>query len=80
MNKIGYIKYKIFKLKKPEITNSYFSELIRTKKQDYLIKIIKQSGIKVEELDINWDYISKNDKLNTNFIIFFKDFINFNLY
>ena len=80
MNKTGFLKYKVLKFKKPFITESFFSEKIRTNKQDKLIKTIKQLGVNVSELNINWEYISEHDRLNTNFIEFFKDYIDFDLY
>ena len=77
MNKTGFIKYKIFRMKKPIITEGEFCEKIRTGKQKELVKKIKQTGIDVCNLDINWEYISEQDKLRTCFIEFFKDFIDF---
>jgi len=78
MNKLGFIKYKILRIKKPIITEGEFCEKIRTGKQKQLIKKIKQTGTNIHNLNINWDYISKQDNLRTCFIEYFQDFIDFN--
>jgi len=77
MNKYGFIKYKILRFKKPIITEGEFCEKIRTGKQKQLIKKIKQTGTNIYNLNINWDYISKQDNLRTCFIEYFQDFIDF---
>ena len=77
MNIKGVIKYKILRMNKPYITENLFCNLMRTKQQKKLLRIIRQTGTDVNNLTINWDYISKNDKLSTSFIKFFKEYINF---
>ena len=77
MNKTGFIKYKVFRMKKPFINVNIFTNMIRCKEQKQLIKKIRQSGINVCDLKINWDYVSQNEKLSKNFIIFFQEHINF---
>ena len=77
MNKTGFIKYKVLRMKKPFINVNIFTNMVRNKEHNKLIKTIKQSGIDISTLKINWDYVSENEKLNKNFIIFFQEYINF---
>ncbi len=77
MNATGFIKYKIFRISKPLITENVFCNLLRTRRQKLLIKKIKQTGVDISSLNLNWDYISLHDKLKINFIDYFKAYINF---
>jgi hypothetical protein len=80
MNYKGYIKYKIFRFKKNEITSDEFCDKLRTRKQKKLIKKVKELNTQISQLDINWDYISSHDKLKTSFIKQFQEYINFDNY
>ncbi len=77
MNKTGFVKYKLFRMKKPFINVNIFTNMVRGGEQTKLIKKIKQSGVVIRDLKINWDYVSQNEKLNKNFIKYFQEYINF---
>ena len=77
MNKTGFIKYKVFRMKKPFINVDIFTSMVRGGEQKQLIKNIKESGIDISTLKINWDYVSEKEKLNKKFIKKFKEYINF---
>ena len=74
---MSFLKYNVFKMKKPVIDENFFCEYVRTDQQDKLIKLIKQFNIKVSKLKINWDYMSLYDKLDVEFCLTFKKYINF---
>lgn len=74
---MSFLKYNILKMKKPNIDENFFCEYVRTDQQEKLIKLIKQFNIKVSKLKINWDYMSLYDKLDVEFCLTFKKYINF---
>lgn len=74
---MSFLKYNVFKMKKPKIDENFFCEYVRTNEQEKLIKLIKQFNIKVSKLKINWDYMSQYDKLTVVFCMTFKKYINF---
>lgn len=64
-------------MKKPNIDENFFCEYVRTDQQEKLVKLIRQFNIKVSKLKINWDYMSLYDKLDVEFCLTFKKYINF---
>ena len=64
MNKTGFIKYKVFRMKKPFINVDIFTSMVRGGEQKQLIKNIKESGIDISTGKMNWDYVSEKEKLN----------------
>ena len=74
---MSFLKYNILKMKKPNIDENFFCEYVRTDQQEKLIKLIKQFNIKVSKLKINWEYMSLYDKLDVEFCLTFKKYINF---
>lgn len=74
---MSFLKYNVFKMKKPTIDENFFCEYVRTNEQEKLIKLIKQFNIKVSKLKINWDYMSQYDNLTVIFCMTFKKYINF---
>ncbi len=74
---MSFLKYNILKMKKPNIDENFFCEYVRTDQQEKLIKLIKQFNVKVSKLKINWDYMSLYDKLDVEFCLTFKKYINF---
>ena len=74
---MSFLKYNILKMKKPTIDENFFCEYVRTDQQEKLIKLIKQFNVKVSKLKINWDYMSLYDKLDVEFCLTFKKYINF---
>ena len=74
---MSFLKYNILKMKKPNIDENFFCEYVRTGQQEKLVKLIKQFNVKVSKLKINWDYMSLYDKLDVEFCLTFKKYINF---
>ena len=74
---MSFLKYNILKMKKQNIDENFFCEYVRTDQQEKLIKLIKQFNVKVSKLKINWDYMSLYDKLDVEFCLTFKKYINF---
>lgn len=74
---MSFLKYNVFKMKKPNIDENFFCEYVRTDQQEKLVKLIKQFNVKVSKLKINWDYMSLYDKLDVEFCLTFKKYINF---
>lgn len=74
---MSFLKYNILKMKKPNIDENFFCEYVRTDQQEKLVKLIKQFNVKVSKLKINWDYMSLYDKLDVEFCLTFKKYINF---
>jgi hypothetical protein len=73
----GFVKYVILKRKKKTITEDYFCNKLRNQEQDKLIKKIKELKFDISDLNLNWNYISRNDNLSIKFIEYFSDYINF---
>ena len=74
---MSFFKYNVLKMKKPLIDENFFCEYVRTNQQEKLVKLIKQFSVKVSKLKINWDYMSLYDKLDVEFCLTFKKYINF---
>ena len=74
---MSFLKYSVFKMKKPNIDENFFCEYVRTGQQEKLVKLIKQFNVKVSKLKINWDYMSLYDQLDVEFCLTFKKYINF---
>lgn len=74
---MSFLKYNVFKMKKPTIDENFFCEYVRTNEQEKLIKLVKQFNVKVSKLKINWDYMSQYDNLSVIFCLTFKKYINF---
>ena len=65
--------------KKPKIIDEdLFCNYLRKNKQNKLVELSKKNKFSVDDLDLNWNYISLNDDLTINFINHFERKINFN--
>mgnify|MGYP001549688931 CR=1 FL=1 len=62
---------------KKNMDEDLFCNYLRKNKQEKIINLSKKNKFSIDDLNLNWNYISLNDKLTINFISHYERKINF---